>query len=257
MIYLGYAPGGSARATSKSGVSIIRASADTIRSETGSVGCVDEAMDWYFDRLRNDTPSAVGVDVLMFWETSRCGWRGADRWLRSTYSPIMRSVLPSNSVQGAAAIQGMALAVSLRRNWPEIILTETHPRVLYYAMTGNRYEWSPKVAQWLRDSVGSELGAAIQTQNEWSALTSAWTAMMGHSGTWSHDLRQYTKAAVEPAGPVMFWWPGTGRPDQLASEKSGDPGAPAAPLRRFSHKRKSAQTRPQVRLARPIAAGLS
>ena len=50
--------------------------------------------------------------------------------MRSTYSPIMRSVLPSNSVQGAAAIQGMALAVSLRKDWPEIVLTETHPNLL-------------------------------------------------------------------------------------------------------------------------------
>ena len=256
MIYLGYAPGGSARATSKSGVSIIRSSAGAIRSETGSVACVDEAMDWYYDRLRQDTPSAIGIDVLMFWETSRCGWRGADRWLRATYSPIMRSVLPSNSVQGAAAIQGMALAVSLRKDWPGIILTETHPRVLYYAVTGNRYEWSPKVAQWLLDSVGSEGGASIQTQNEWSALTSAWTAMMGHSGTWNHDLRQYSKSAVEPAGPVIFWWPVTGRADQPVSEKNSAPAAPAAPSRRFTHKRKSTQTKPLVRLARPIAAGL-
>ena len=124
-------------------------------------------------------------------------------------------------------------------------------------MTGNRFEWSPKVTQWLFDSLGSEAGASVQTQNEWSALTSAWTAMMGHSGTWCHDLRQYSKAAVEPAGPVMFWWPGSGRPDQPASEKIGEPGVPAVPSRRFSHKRKSTQTRPLVRLARPIAAGLS
>jgi len=42
---------------------------------------------------------------------------------------------------------------------------------------------------------------------------------MGHTQAWKVDLRQQSKYAVEPAGPVVYWWPGA-----MPSE-SGGPGA--------------------------------
>ena len=208
MIYLGYAPGGSARVANKSGVSILTLTDAGPQCEAGAVCCVDDAVAWFLDRLGGAAPAAAGIDAFLFWETSRCGWRGADRWLKATYPAVTRNVLPSNSVQGAAAIQGMALGISLRRVWPGIALTETHPKVLHYALAGSRFEWTPQVARWPREAIGCAGETLVQTQNEWSALASAWVAMMGHTGAWKLDLRQQSKEAVEPAGPAAFWWPG-------------------------------------------------
>ena len=235
MIYLGYSPGGSARVANKSGVSILTLTGAGPRCETGAVGCVDDAMAWFRDRLDGAAPGAAGIDAFLFWETSRCGWRAADRWLKATYTAVTRNVLPSNSVQGAAAIQGMALGISLRRVWPRIGLTETHPKVLHYALADSRFEWTPKVARWPREMIGCADEAAVQTQNEWSALVSAWIAMMGHTGAWTLDLRQNSKEAVEPAGPVSFWWPGE---EQGAEEDEAGDGA--GPVRRFRWKRPGA-----------------
>ena len=45
-----------------------------------------------------------------------------------------------NSLYGAMAIGGMALAFRLREKWPELELNETHPKVLLHALGGPRYE---------------------------------------------------------------------------------------------------------------------
>lgn len=256
MIYLGYAPGGSTRVANKSGVSILTLSEDGLRYRTGAVGCVDDAMVWFADHLGGSAPSAVGIDAFLFWETSRCGWRAADRWLKATYSPVTRAVLPSNSVQGAAAIQGMALGIRLRQLWPAVMLTEAHPKVLYYALSGSRYEWTPKVGRWLLETIGTPGDSGIQTQNEWSALVSAWTAMMGHTQTWKVDLRQQSKYAVEPAGPVAYWWPGGNDPEGDGMT-AGD-GRDQSKLlpRRFRWKRKTRRDEVPAQIDRPLPAGL-
>ena len=250
MIYLGYSPGGSTGIANKSGVSVLTVSDGGARYETEAVGCVDDAMVWFADRLDGAAPSAAGIDAFLFWETSRCGWRAADRWLRATYSPVMRNVLPSNSVQGAAAIQGMALGISLRKAWPELVLTEAHPKVLYYAMTGDRYEWTPKVNRWLLDMTGAVNGPSIQTQNEWRALVSAWTAAMGHSQRWRVDLRKQSKCAVEPAGPVAYWWPGGGEPEEAGAASADGRGRPGPLPRRFHWKKQTRKSGvvPEIRV---------
>ena len=254
MIYLGYAPGGSTRIANKSGVSIVTLSEGGVRYQTGAVSCVDEAMGWFADRLGGAVPSAAGIDAFLFWETSRCGWRAADRWLKTTYSPVTRNVLPSNSVQGAAAIQGMALGISLRRAWPEIVLTEAHPKVLYYALSGNRYEWTPKVSRWLEESIGASNGSPIQTQNEWSALVSAWSALMGHTRSWKIDLRLQSKYAVEPAGSVVYWWPGGDEPETDGPAPGDGRGRSKGLPRRFRWKRQVREGEVPLSPERPLAA---
>lgn len=228
MIYLGYAPGGSARIASKSGVAILTVTDQGRRYETESVTCVDDALLWFADRLGDATPEAAGIDAPLFWETSRCGWRAVDRWLKQTYSAVARSVLPANSVQGSLAIQGMSMGIVLRRRWPRLTLTETHPKLLYHALTGNRHSWSPGLIAWLRGVTESTEGTSIRTDNEWSALMSAWVAMMGHSRAWSVDLRQRSQTALEPAGAVTYWWP-------LVADGVADTPKPtkARPLQRF------------------------
>jgi hypothetical protein len=58
-------------------------------------------------------PDAAGIDTLMFWETGASGWRAADGWLRQKYPRAIKSVVSPNSLYGAMAIQGMAMAIKL------------------------------------------------------------------------------------------------------------------------------------------------
>jgi hypothetical protein len=41
---------------------------------------------------------------------------------------MKQSIVAPNSLRGAMAIDGMALALRLRQKWPVLVLNETHPR---------------------------------------------------------------------------------------------------------------------------------
>jgi hypothetical protein len=105
------------------------------------------------------------------------------------------------------AVQGMAMAVCLRKRWPEIALNETHPKVLYYALAQQRYAWGEGMVTWLRNAVRCTSGPDIANEHEWDALISAWATRCGISRVWSHDLKTHSQEALEPAGPVTYWWP--------------------------------------------------
>ena len=53
-----------------------------------------------------------------------------------------------NSLFGAMAVGGVGLALRLRERWPSIALTETHPKVLFYALHGSRYTDVATAARW-------------------------------------------------------------------------------------------------------------
>jgi hypothetical protein len=146
------------------------------------------------------------MDTLMFWETGPSGWRAADTWLRTRYAAIMKSVVAPNSLYGAMAIQGMAMAISLHRRWPDIALNESHPKVLYHALCRKKYRWDPEMIMWLdRETQCST--AKIANEHEWDALISAWATRKGLLREWTNDLRSLSSNAIEPAGSVTYWWP--------------------------------------------------
>lgn len=103
------------------------------------------------------------------------------------------------------AIQGMALAIRLREQFPGVIIVETHPKVLYHALSGDKYVWPENLITWLAEKINCD--AQITTEHEWDAAISAWTALQGLKGVWVNDLRCLSTPTVEPAGPVHYWWP--------------------------------------------------
>jgi hypothetical protein len=210
MIYLGYDPGGDG----KGGVAILNAVGAKPAYETDLTDSVDEAIRWLTGRA-NGAPAAAGIDAMLFWETGPSGWRAADKSLKARYSAVEKSIVSSNSAFGAMAVQGMALAMLLRKQWPNIILTETHPKVLYYACTNKKYQWSEtseEMQSWLLTEMGCKLGAPIDSDDKWDALISAWAAKMGHTRAWTTDLRCLSDKPLEPAGTVAYCWPNTLRP---------------------------------------------
>ena len=94
----------------------------------------------------------------------------------------------------------------IRARWPQVDLIETHPKVLYWALTAQRYDWSSDMAIWLRNQMDC-LTAEIANEHCCDAALSAWAALKGHTGCWKRDLRELSPAPVEPAGKCAYWWP--------------------------------------------------
>lgn len=205
-LWLGFDPGGA----EKFGVALLDGRGAKPAVQTAVVSCAAEALTWAKDSAGGIMPSAAGIDTLAFWSVGIAGWREADRWLRGHYREVQKSVQTPNGLYGSMLMQGMILALLLRQQWPEIKLTETHPKVLYFTRTRRRHRWegeSDMMRRWLE----GELACAIQLANdhEFDALISAWAAREGFSGRWPRDLRTIPSSnqILEPAGAIHYWWP--------------------------------------------------
>lgn len=80
-------------------------------------------------------PVAAGIDAPLFWTTT--GKRRADhtvrRELHAQGAPSPGGTVQSlNSLRGACLVQGVAAATLLRRRWPGVAITETHPKALLW-----------------------------------------------------------------------------------------------------------------------------
>jgi hypothetical protein len=199
--YLGFDPGG------QTGVALLTIEDGLLRCLTDCVNSVDDALKWSSHKLLDHAPSAAGIDTFLFWEASRCGWRSADIWLKSQYPQVQDSVFCSNSARGSMAVQGMALAVLARKRWPHIELIETHPKVLYRAWSGQKYDWPSNMREWLIAQMDLAPETVISNEHCWDAALSAWAAYKGYTRCWNRDLRALSDAPIEPAGSCAYWWP--------------------------------------------------
>ncbi len=205
---VGYDPGGNG----KHGVSAIRISGGAISDvKVQTLDTAEAVLAWI--EPTNDLV-AIGIDTLSCWSTGYSGWRGADRWLRKKYPNVQRSVVSPNGLYGSMGLNGMAVLLSLRRQCPELPATETHPKVLYWALTGCKYDYL-KTSEKMNAELCRFLGRKVATANdhEWDACISAVAAFNGSTGRWTHDLLEEEvlstaqERLVEPAGSVHYWWP--------------------------------------------------
>jgi len=176
---------------------------------------------------RRQDPVAIGIDTLTCWNSGPAGWRSADRWLRERYETIQKSVVSSNSMSGAMCVNGMAVLLDLKNRCPELHISETHPKVLYHALTQeeetydfdqNRLPMIEKLTAVL-DLDGSLDDDAVANDHEWDAAISAFAAWKGWTGAWTLDLHALpsemrlqgadrpTDDRCEPVGTTHFWWP--------------------------------------------------
>jgi hypothetical protein len=105
-------------------------------------------------------------------------------------------------------IGGMGLALELRRIWPTIRLNETHPKVLYRALTGKRYvmEQLTAAVQWFASDSKIDLADKIDDDHQFDALLSAWATREGYAQGWQ-DLAEPEGDHLFPAGKVNYLWP--------------------------------------------------
>jgi len=205
---VGYDPGGNgghgvARLRVKSGRAV-SAIAATLRT-------TEQAIRWITE---GDPPKGLGIDTLTVWSTGSSGWRPADRYLREKYPAVKISILSPNWLFGAMAANGMAVIGALRGTWPSLVVSETHPKVLYYALTRDAYSYeADKMRMEMRLSKWLGLAAPVTTQddNDWDALVSAWAVFKGLTGEWPLDLHQLPTSPDErliaPFGPSHYYWP--------------------------------------------------
>lgn len=156
--------------------------------------------------------AALGVDTLTCWSTGEGGWRPADRWLRNRYRAVRNSVVTPNNLFGAMGLNGMAVLVAVRLKHPDVLITETHPKVLYYALSGQKYDYqNSKTA--MDATLAEALGVTIApaTEHEWDAALSALAALHGLGQRWSNDLHclptEKGERLIAPCGMTHFFWP--------------------------------------------------
>ena len=102
-------------------------------------------------------------------------------------------------------------------------VTEAHPKVLYYALTGRKAEWRVRrtpMALWLVDELGLGepdflLGPHDHT---FDATLAALAALRGLNREWTLDLHDSPDSPdnprVRPFGRTHYWWPDDGLSDR-------------------------------------------
>jgi len=182
-LYLGYDPGGGGA----HGVAII----DDNHAACETVATANEALRWFRARCDKQPPSALGVDTLTLWSTGPAGWRPADRALRAAYPKVVNSIASPNSLYGAMPVSGAAVTLALRGIFPDLKITETHPKVLYFCLTQATYDFDGARSEMVRRLAGwIGLSCDVGSEHSWDALVSAYAAREWHGGKWAHDLHQ-------------------------------------------------------------------
>jgi hypothetical protein len=211
-IILGYDPGGD----HKHGVAALSVVHGAIvKVEVATARAVESALGWFRSRIDASKPPRIGlgVDTLTVWSTGPSGWRPADRLLRAAYPAAANSVVASNSLYGAMAVNGMLLMARLREQHPTMVISETHPKVLFQALASTRYDYRSNAVD-MGSSLAQWLGAAVPplaNDHEWDAIASAYAAWQGCCGRWSSDLHLLHTSPGEsllwPVGRTSFYWP--------------------------------------------------
>ena len=187
------------------------------RVRDGEIVCVttktlQTAEDVVRSILGGEKPLGLGVDTLTCWSTGRSGWRPADRWLRDRYRDVQKAIVAPAGLFGAMSVNGMAVLVTVRQACPGIFVTETHPKVLYYAKCNQRYDYSGSNISVMNDSLSSWLGVKVEPQNahEWDAAISILAVVRGLNGSWQDLHTLPTKSSerlVHPCGKTTYMWP--------------------------------------------------
>jgi predicted nuclease with RNAse H fold len=205
-LYLGYDPGGGGA----HGVAAI---------DGGDVVCdtlvtAQSAIDWFRERCREREGVALGVDTLTLWSSGPAGWRPADRALRAVYVDVANSVTAPNSLYGAMPINGAVVMRALSESVQGLRVTETHPKVLYFALTGHLYNYEQQAAAMVQNlSRWIGLGDVdVNSEHAWDALVSAYAARQWVSNDWPTDLHLLPQNADEELVPVFgnqshYVWP--------------------------------------------------
>ena len=207
---VGYDPGGNckhglARATVRDG-DIVCVTTETLPTVENVVALI----------CNIETPLlGLGIDTLTCWSTGCSGWRPADRWLRHRYPDVQNSIQSPNSIYGAMSVNGMAVLVAVREKFPDIFVTETHPKVLYYALFKKCYRYkgpNTSVMDKCLSRLLNDVDVAPQNEHEWDAAISILPVVRRLHESWELDLHDLPTVSderlVHPCCTTNYVWPG-------------------------------------------------
>ena len=164
-------------------------------------------------------PAGVGIDCPLWWSSGEGGGRLADRWLRKTYRIASGTVQSVNSLKGAVLVEGLMLAMMLRKAHPNVPITELHPKALLVAL--RLKDWKAFSESFVLD------GPEPPTEHERDALIGAVAVREGSLGRWKLDLALHLgPSEIDPKavwfGEVHYWWPAEMFGDEEAPKKPED-----------------------------------
>lgn len=198
-VWIGADPGG----RNNFGLALLQPNGE---ARTWCVSCADDAAGIVAQEVAM-TPAGVGIDAPMWWSSGPSSDRRADQWLRKRYGLSGGRVQTSNSLRGAALVQGAMFLHLLREQFPGLPATEVHPKALLtafgdpsWAVFCDRYRLAAS------DVVGKE--------HERDAVVGAVAAREGFEGRWRHDLSlDRSTSEQDPScywlAPVHYFWPET------------------------------------------------
>lgn len=143
-----------------------------------------------------DEPSSAGIDAPLYWVLGK--ERVSDRRIRRM---VMQNggrsatVGHVNSLRGACLVQGILSAVALRNRWPDISITETHPKAL--------------LAVWpaISEHVKSRQFATEHERDAFLGAYAAWYSTESRN-EWVNWLKEEDDEVFLPSGfEVAYWFP--------------------------------------------------
>lgn len=204
---LGYDPGGNG----EHGVAALSIddSHKPLNLVTATCKTAIEVTNWF---AQFDKPLGIGIDTLTKWATGQSGWRPADLWLRAKYPDVSHSVVSPNSMRGSMAIGGMTVKCWFFSRNPKAVISETHPKVLYYALSQRKYDWANASSEMV-DFLSERIGTSCQSRNdhEFDGAMSCYAVLEHLRGSWTNNLHTMSDARcgvyIEPFGNSIYVWP--------------------------------------------------
>lgn len=168
-----------------------------------------DAVTWLNGTCRDGRIVAAGIDTLTEWNSGTGGWRPADSWLRRTYPTVAKSIVSPNYLSGSMAVNGAAFLTLLapRLRADGTMVTEAHPKVCFFAMTGKKHAWADEkvdMEAWLLQELGVDASAVDFGREDhcFDAGLALLAAIRGLNGDWSVDLHAATSDQKD--GRVQF-----------------------------------------------------
>jgi len=117
-----------------------------------------------------------------------------------------------NGLAGSMGLNGMSLLLAIRTKDPKVVVVETHPKVLYWALKQTRHNYASDQAEMERFLCQAlEVEFTTANDHEWDAAISAFAAASGVLGRWKNDLHALPTVPEErliaPCGATNYYWP--------------------------------------------------
>lgn len=191
-LWVGADPGGKGNF----GLTFLDASGDL---DCSTVSSAKEAAERIIDMGK---PLGLGIGSPMWWSANESGWRKADCRLRERYPAASRSVQSVNSLRGAALAGGMLLASRVRKLFPTVAITESHPTALLSALALDEASFARRFG----------ISSTWKNDHERDAAIAAVCAREGFEGHWNTDLALERHSSEQnPQAywltPMHYFWP--------------------------------------------------